>query len=64
MVEKKVRGIVVGGSTGEGHTLAPDEYAKVMRESHEALGGRLPFVAGLIVNSTREAINRIQMLRA
>src|SRR5437870_3746803 len=62
MVEKKVQGIVVGGSTGEGHTLERDEFAKVMRASHDALAGRLPFIVGLIVNSTREAVERVRML--
>ena len=63
MVERKVRGIVVGGSTGEGHTLDRDEFAQVMRASHDAVAGRVPLVAGLIVNSTREAIERARLLR-
>ena len=63
MVRNKVSGIVVGGSTGEGHTLDRDEFAKVMRASYDALAGRLPFVVGLIVNSTREAIERVRMLK-
>jgi 4-hydroxy-tetrahydrodipicolinate synthase len=62
-VEKGVTGIVVGGSTGEGHTLGADEFVKVMRASHDALAGRRPFVVGLIVNSTREAIERVRALR-
>jgi 4-hydroxy-tetrahydrodipicolinate synthase len=63
MVRNKVNGIVVGGSTGEGHTLDRDEFEKVMRASHDALAGRLPFVVGLIVNSTREAIERMRLLK-
>lgn len=55
--------IVAGGSTGEGHTLTDAEYDKVMREAYEATAGRVPFVAGLIVNSTRDAIHRIQRLK-
>lgn len=62
MVDRGVRGVVVGGSTGEGHTLDRDEFARVMRESHAALAGRVPLVAGLIVNSTREAIARAKLL--
>jgi 4-hydroxy-tetrahydrodipicolinate synthase len=62
-VNKGVDGIVVGGSTGEGHTLGADEFTKVMRESHDALAGRKPFIVGLIVNSTREAIERVRALR-
>lgn len=54
--------IVAGGSTGEGHTLTDAEYEKVMREAYEATAGRVPFVAGLIVNSTRDAIQRTKRL--
>ncbi|MGY0574471.1 dihydrodipicolinate synthase family protein [Bradyrhizobium sp. RDM12] len=62
-IEKGVNGIVVGGSTGEGHTLGADEFTKVMHASHDALGGRKPLIVGLIVNSTREAIVRMRALR-
>jgi 4-hydroxy-tetrahydrodipicolinate synthase len=62
MLANKVRGVVVGGSTGEGHTLDRDDFAGVMREANDALAGRLPLVAGLIVDSTREAIMRTQMI--
>jgi 4-hydroxy-tetrahydrodipicolinate synthase len=62
MVASGVRGVVVGGSTGEGHTLARDEFAQIMQASHEALAGRLPLIIGLIVNSTREAIERVRLL--
>ncbi len=55
-------GIVVGGSTGEGHTLDRDEFARLMLESAGALAGRGAFVGGLIVNSTREAVARAKLL--
>ncbi|MDI9219844.1 dihydrodipicolinate synthase family protein [Pantoea sp. EA-12] len=54
--------IVVGGSTGEGHTLSDEEFRQAMTEAYEANNGRVPFVAGLIVNSTRQAIARVKML--
>ncbi len=63
MVSRKVSGIVVGGSTGEGHTLDREEFATVMKASHDALAGRAAFLAGLIVNSTREAVQRIRLLK-
>ena len=34
-----------------------------MREAHEATAGRVPFVAGLIVQSTRDAIERVKRLK-
>jgi 4-hydroxy-tetrahydrodipicolinate synthase len=57
------RGIVAGGSTGEGHTLTDAEYEAAMREAYEATAGRVPFLAGLIVQSTRDAIIRTQRLK-
>ena len=56
------RGIVIGGSTGEGHTLNRAEFETSMQASSEALNGRGGLLAGLIVNSTQEAIDRIKLL--
>jgi 4-hydroxy-tetrahydrodipicolinate synthase len=58
-----VHGIVAGGSGGEGHTLDRAEFLQLMTTVCEAINGRVPFVAGIIVNSTAEAIARAQMLR-
>ncbi len=53
-----VHGVCVGGSTGEGHTLTRDEFKALMTWTAEEVGGRVPIVAGIIANSTREAILR------
>lgn len=63
MVNSGVHGVVAGGSTGEGHTLSTEEFYDAMVATHDAVAGRVPFVAGLIVNSTREAIDRTKMLK-
>jgi len=63
IVEQGASGVVAGGSTGEGQTLTDAEYASVMREAYDATAGRVPFLAGLIVQSTRSAIERAQMLK-
>ncbi len=63
VVEQGAHGVVAGGSTGEGHTLSFDEFVRAMHATHDALGGRKPFVVGLIVNSTREAIERVKALQ-
>ena len=57
-----VEGIVAGGSGGEGHTLDPEEFNDLMHAVVEAIDGRVPFVSGIIVNSTAEAIDRAQSL--
>ncbi|NKX41602.1 dihydrodipicolinate synthase family protein [Rhodobacteraceae bacterium R_SAG2] len=54
--------VVAGGSTGEGHALNDAEFREAMLATHEAVEGRKPFVAGLIVNSTLEAIERVKLL--
>lgn len=58
MIESGANAIVAGGSTGEGHTLSTEEFVEAMEATNEAIAGRVPLVAGLIVNSTREAIDR------
>jgi 4-hydroxy-tetrahydrodipicolinate synthase len=57
-----VDGIVAGGSGGEGHTLDPQEFKDLMHAVVEAIGGRVPFVSGIIVNSTAEAIARAHLV--
>jgi 4-hydroxy-tetrahydrodipicolinate synthase len=63
IINSGASGIVAGGSTGEGHTLTDAEFAAVMKEAHDATAGRVPFLAGLIVQSTRAAIERANMLK-
>lgn len=62
IVKAGANGVVVGGSTGEGHTLSDTEFVESMQDAYEATQHRVPFVAGLIVNSTVQAIRRTKML--
>lgn len=58
MVKKKVHGICVGGSSGEGHTYSAAEFKRLNEIAVEEVAGAIPVVAGIIVNSTRDAIAR------
>lgn len=58
MIAAGVHGLAVGGSTGEGHTLDRDELVRLVAAAGEAAAGRVPVVAGIIVDSTRDAIRR------
>jgi 4-hydroxy-tetrahydrodipicolinate synthase len=58
LIKQGVHGLVVGGSAGEGFTLSQDELRRLASIAAEEIGGRMPLVAGVIVNSTREAIRR------
>ncbi|HRW07310.1 MAG TPA: dihydrodipicolinate synthase family protein [Caldilineaceae bacterium] len=63
MIEQAgVHGVVVGGSTGEGHTLATDELRRLVGTACDAAAGRVPVIAGLIVDSTRQAVERVRAL--
>ena len=63
MIEQaSVHGIVIGGSTGEGHTLTTEELRQAVGAALEEADGRVPVIAGIIVNSTRQAIERARAL--
>ena len=53
-----VHGLAVGGSTGEGHTLSVDELVRAVGAAAEEAQGRVPVIAGIIVDSTRQAVER------
>jgi 4-hydroxy-tetrahydrodipicolinate synthase len=58
LLEAGVHGLAAGGSTGEGHTLERDELRRLVATTVEATGCRVPVIAGIIVDSTRDAIAR------
>lgn len=53
-----VHGLAVGGSTGEGHTLSIEEVRQLTVAAVEEAEGRVPIITGIIVDSTRDAIER------
>lgn len=61
-LDKKVHGVCPGGSSGEGHTLTIDEFKRLMEITVEEVAGAVPIVAGIISNSTRDAINRAKAI--
>ncbi len=63
MVAAGCTGVAAGGSTGEGHTLDREEYRDLIAAATEAATGRIPVVAGIIVDSTRDAIKRGQIAK-
>lgn len=62
LISAGVHGVVCGGSGGEGHTLDSAEFEKLMRTVAETINGRVPFVVGVIVNSTAQAIARARLI--
>jgi 4-hydroxy-tetrahydrodipicolinate synthase len=53
VVAHGARGVVAGGSTGEGQTLGFNEFVKATHETHAALAGRLPLVVGVYRHGIR-----------
>lgn len=58
LIENGVHGLAAGGSTGEGHVLDRAEYRELIAATAEAIGDRIPLVAGIIANSTAEVAAR------
>jgi len=56
MLDQGVHGLVAGGSSGEGYTLSADELARITEIAAEEIDGKVPLIAGVIANSTRDAI--------
>lgn len=60
MLKAGAHGLAVGGSTGEGHALNPDELHRLLVIAMEEADGTVAVVAGVIVDSTAQAIERGQ----
>jgi 4-hydroxy-tetrahydrodipicolinate synthase len=58
LIEAGVHGLAAGGSTGEGQTLDEDELRRLVAVTAKEAAGRVPVIAGIIVDSTRDAIRR------
>ena len=63
-LSRGVHGVCFGGSTGEGHTLTSDELVQIAEICVEEAGGRVPVVAGIITNSTRDAAQKAKRMAA
>ncbi len=63
MMDQGVHGLVVGGSSGEGYTLSTDELRRITEIAADEINGAIPLVAGVIANSTRDAIRKSRALQ-
>ena len=63
MLNAGVHGLAVCGSTGEGHTLSPDETRRITEIACQEVNGRVPIVVGIIANSTRQALQHVRTVR-
>jgi 4-hydroxy-tetrahydrodipicolinate synthase len=51
-----IRAVFVNGHAGEGGALSPEERREVLRFTRERIGADRPLIAGILAQSTREAI--------
>ena len=58
LLDAGVHGLAVAGSTGEGHALSTGEVCRLTAIAVEEADGRAPVIAGIIVDSTAQAIER------
>jgi len=55
LVAGGVDGVVIGGSTGEGYALSPDELEQLVRLAFDVVSDGVQVVAGIIADSSRAA---------
>ena len=58
LLDAGVHGLAVAGSTGEGHALSTEEVCRLTAIAVEEADGRAPVIAGVIVDSTAQAVER------
>ncbi len=63
LMQSGVHGITVGGSTGEGHTLSSQELSDIVKITLEVTDSKVPLIAGIIENSTKSVIKKIDALK-
>ncbi len=61
--DQQAHAAVVHADSGEGHALTPEERERVTTVAAEILKGHMPVVAGLIAQSTAEAVRLARMDR-
>jgi 4-hydroxy-tetrahydrodipicolinate synthase len=64
LIAQGVHGLACAGSTGEGHAIDAEEHRDLLAATVEAVAGRVPILAGIIADSTREAIKRGRMVKS
>ncbi|KXZ48548.1 hypothetical protein GPECTOR_27g719 [Gonium pectorale] len=56
-IEKGVEGLIVGGTTGEGHLMSWDEHVMLIAHTVNAFGDKIAVIGNTGSNSTREALH-------
>src|SRR3990172_1811563 len=54
-LDQGIHGLLVGGVSGEYVNLSPEERRLAVQAAMEAVGGRVPVIAGILEPNTRQA---------
>jgi len=55
-LDRGIHGLLVGGVSGEYVNLLPEERRQMVQATVEAVGGRVPVIAGILEPNTRQAV--------
>lgn len=61
-IEADIKGVVIGGTTGEGSSLGIDEYYDLIKAAYNFAAGRTNIIAGFAAASTSEAVAKVKAL--
>jgi 4-hydroxy-tetrahydrodipicolinate synthase len=64
LIEAKVHGIIIGGSTGEYYAQTPTERKTLAEHARKVIGNRLPLVIGTGAIRTEEAVEYAKHARS
>jgi 4-hydroxy-tetrahydrodipicolinate synthase len=57
LIDEGITGLVVAGSTGEWFSMSDEERVELFRVSKDAVGGRVPLLAGISAITTQSAVS-------
>ncbi|MFM2346502.1 MAG: 4-hydroxy-tetrahydrodipicolinate synthase [Pseudomonadota bacterium] len=63
LVEARVHGIIIGGSTGEYYAHTTEERFRLARKAREVLAGRLPLIIGTGAIRTEDSVEHARLAR-
>ncbi len=55
-LDQGIQGLLVGGVSGEYVNLSPEERRQMVQATVDAVGGRVPVIAGILEPNTRQAV--------
>lgn len=64
LIKVGVNGVALTGTTAEGSSLSESEHQQLFEVAKQECSGKIPFLAGIIADSTREAVRLAKVANA